>query len=230
MTYVISNIHGQYQKFKSILSQISFKESDTLYVLGDLLDFGEESMELIEDLSVRLNVFCVAGEHDYLAARMLKGFSAMLQSGAAPSEDYIAEMTAWVQDGGQPTLEAFRSLDADAREGVIEYLEEMTLFEEVEVKGERYLLVHAGIANYSPDTDLEDYMPEDFIGEPIDPDRPYFDGVTVIAGHVPTYTLASAQKGKIYRGEHAILIDCGAAFDEALGCLRLEDGKEFYIV
>ena len=47
MTYVISNIHGQYQKFLSILSQISFKESDTLYILGDLLDYGEESMELL---------------------------------------------------------------------------------------------------------------------------------------------------------------------------------------
>ena len=222
MTYVISNIHGQYQKFKSILSQISFKESDTLYILGDLLDFGEESMELIEDLSVRLNVFCVAGEHDYLAARMLKGFSAMLQSGAAPSEDYIAEMTAWVQDGGQPTLEAFRSLDADAREGVIEYLEEMTLFEEVEVKGESYLLVHAGIANYSPDTDLEDYMPEDFFSEPLDASYPLIEGTTVVVGHAPT------KSGRIERGEGSIFLDCGAGEGGSLGCLCLESGEEFY--
>lgn len=222
MTYVISNIHGQYEKFKSILSQISFKESDTLYILGDLLDFGEESMELIEDLSVRLNVFCVAGEHDYLAARMLKGFSAMLQSGAAPSEDYIAEMTAWVQDGGQPTLEAFRSLDADAREGVIEYLEEMTLFEEVEVKGESYLLVHAGIANYSPDTDLEDYMPEDFFSEPLDASYPLIEGTTVVVGHAPT------KSGRIERGEGSIFLDCGAGEGGSLGCLCLESGEEFY--
>ena len=222
MTYVISNIHGQYEKFKSILSQISFKESDMLYILGDLLDFGEESMELIEDLSVRLNVFCVAGEHDYLAARMLKGFSAMLQSGAAPSEDYIAEMTAWVQDGGQPTLEAFRSLDADAREGVIEYLEEMTLFEEVEVKGESYLLVHAGIANYSPDTDLEDYMPEDFFSEPLDASYPLIEGTTVVVGHAPT------KSGRIERGEGSIFLDCGAGEGGSLGCLCLESGEEFY--
>lgn len=222
MTYVISDIHGQYQKFLSILSQISFKESDTLYILGDLLDFGEESMELIADLSVRLNVFCVAGEHDYLAARMLKGFSSMLQSGAAPSEDYIAEMTAWVQDGGQPTLEAFRSLDADEREGVIEYLEEMTLFEETEIKGARYLLVHAGIAGYSPDTDLEEYMPEDFFSEPLDAAYPLIEGTTVVVGHAPTGS------GKIERGEGSIFIDCGAGEGGSLGCLCLENGKEFY--
>ena len=222
MTYVISNIHGQYEKFKSLLAQISFKESDTLYILGDLLDYGEESMELIADLSIRLNVFCIAGEHDYLAARMLKGFSNMLQSGAAPSEDYIAEMTAWVQDGGQPTLEAFRSLDADQREGVIEYLEEMTLFEEVEVKGERYLLVHAGIANYSPDTDLEDYMPEDFFAEPLDASYPLIEGTTVVVGHVPT------KSGRIERGEGSIFLDCGAGEGGRLGCLCLESGEEFY--
>jgi len=53
--------------------------------------------------------------------------------------------------------------------------------------------------------------------------------VTVIAGHVPTYTVAGAQKGKIYRTESCILMDCGAAYDEALGCLCLENGKEYYI-
>ena len=81
MTYVVSDIHGQYEKFKSILSQISFKSSDVMYVVGDLLDYGEESMELIADLSLRLNVFPIVGEHDYRAARMLKGFSSMLESG-----------------------------------------------------------------------------------------------------------------------------------------------------
>jgi len=222
MTYVISNIHGDYKKFKEILSQISFKERDTLYILGDLLDYGEESMELIGDLSVRLNVFCIAGEHDYLAARMLKGFSAMLESGAAPSEDYIAEMTAWVQDGGQPTLEAFRNLDKDAREGVIEYLEEMTLFEEVEIKGTRYLLVHAGIADYSPDADLEDYLPEDFFSEPLDASYPLVEDVTVVVGHVPT------RSGKIERGEGSIFLDCGVCEGGRLGCLCLETGEEFY--
>ena len=56
MTYVISDIHGNYEKFKSILSKISFRESDVMYILGDILDYGEESMELIADLSIRLNV------------------------------------------------------------------------------------------------------------------------------------------------------------------------------
>ena len=45
----------------------------------------------------------------------------------------------------------------------------------------------------------------------------------------PTYEVAGAEHGKIYRGEYGILVNCGVAFGEPLGCLRLEDGKEFYV-
>ena len=222
MTYVISDIHGNYQKFRALLSEISFKEDDVLYVLGDLVDYGEESMELIEDLSVRLNVYPVAGEHDFLAARMLHGFDKMLKSGATPDADYISEMTAWVQDGGQPTLEGFRALDEEGREGVLDYLSEMALFEEVEAGGKEYLLVHAGIADYDPDSDLEDYLPEDFFSEPLDASYELVEGKTVIVGHVPT------KSGKIERGEGSIFMDCGVCEGGRLACLCLETGEEFY--
>lgn len=223
MTYVMSDIHGNYQKFCAMLSEISFREEDVLYVLGDLVDFGEESMALISDLSLRLNVYAIAGEHDFLAARMLHGFDKMLKSGAAPDADYIAEMTAWVQDGGQSTLDDFRTLDADAREGVLEYLADMTLFEEVTVKGKQYLLAHAGIVGYDPDKDPEDYAPEDFFTETPDASYPPVEGATVIVGHVPTVS------GRIEKGEGSIFIDCGVAEGGALACLCLETGEEYYV-
>ena len=72
-------------------------------------------------------------------------------------------------------------------------------------------------------------MPEDFVSEAVDVDRVYFDDVTLIVGHTPTYTIDGADKGKIYYGEGCIVLDCGAAYGETLGCLRLEDGKEFYV-
>ena len=228
MTYVISDIHGSYEKFKSILSQISFRESDVMYSLGEILDYGEESMELIADLSIRLNVYPIAGEHDFLAARMLSGFSSMLKNGAAPDPEFISEMTAWVQDGGQTTLEAFRDLDEDQREGVLEYLEDMMLFDEVKVKGERYVLVHAGIADYQPGMKLDDCEPEVFMTEPLDLSKRLFKNKTVVVGHVPM-TEENGGNGKIYFGNGCVNINCGVKDAGLLGCLRLDDMKEFYV-
>ena len=64
MTYVTSNIHGDYASFKKLLQTISFKDSDIMYILGDICDIGDESMELIEDISMRYNVYSIVGEHD----------------------------------------------------------------------------------------------------------------------------------------------------------------------
>lgn len=223
MTYVVSDIHGEYEKFLSLLSLIDLKDDDILYIAWDLVDYGAGGMELVGDLSVRLNVYPIAGDHDYIAARMLHGFDKMLRAGSAPDPDYIAEMTAWVKDGGQPTLDAFRGLDRDEREGVLDYLGELPLFEEFTVGGTDYLMVHAGIAGYKNGTDPDDYQPEDFFSEVPDAEYPLVEGKTLIVGHVRT------KSGKIERGEGSIFLDCGVAEGGRLGCLCLETGKEFYV-
>ena len=227
MTYVVSDLHGCLEQFKDLLKKIRFTDHDVLYVLGDIVDYGEESIDLLCDLSMRFNVIPIVGEHDYRACRLLGEVDKMLRDGAMPDPEVFAEMTEWMAEGGKTTLDGFRALDEEMREGVLDYLSDLALYEEVTVKGKTYLLVHAGIADFDEDTPLDDYMPEDFISEPIDPERTYFDGVTIIAGHVPTYTLDGAQKGKIYRTDSCIIMDCGAAFGEPLGCLCLENGKEY---
>ena len=174
-------------------------------------------MELIEDISMRSNVYAVAGARDYLAARMLYGFDKMLKGGGTPDASYISEMTEWVANGGQTTLDGFRALDADAREGVLDYLTEMTLYEEANVKGKTYILMSRGIANYDADTDLEDYEPEDFFAD--EAEAPEIeDAIVVVGGEV-------TKSGKIERDGNVIRINCGAK----LACLCLENGKEFYV-
>ena len=228
MTYAVANLHGCFDKFKKLLKKINFTDSDVMYVLGDIVDYGEQPIELLCDLSMRYNVIPILGECDLRALEMLTELDKML-GGASPDPEIIGRMTEWIQEGGMKTMEGFKALDDDMKEGVLEYLEDMSLYEEVEVRGKKYLLVHAGIADYTPDSDLEDYMPEDFISESPDPNYPLIDGVTLVVGHRPTYEIDGAEKGKIYHGEGSIFIDCGAAYDEPLGCLCLETGKEYYI-
>ena len=223
MTYVISNIHGNYSKFKEMLDTISFSDDDIMYVLGDVVDYGDETMEIVCDLSVRMNVYPVMGEHDATAYKMLSGFDNMLKKGGTPSADFIAEMQAWSQDGGDKTLASFRALDEDMKEGVLDYLADMAPYEVAEVKGTKYLLVHAGIAGFEKGKDLDDYEPEDFYTEALDMNKEYFSRTNVVVGHIPT------ESGKITRIGKNIAIDCGAATGGSLACLCLENCKEYYI-
>lgn len=228
MTYVVSDLHGNYDKFKELIEKIGLKETDILYVLGDIVDFGEQTMELIGDLSVRYNVYAIAGEHDYLAVRMLSGFEKMLSGAQTPDADFIADMQAWVANGGQSTLDAFRELDSEMREGVIDYLSDLALYEEVRVDGEDYVLVHAGIAGFEPGMSLEDCEPEVFMTEPLDLSKRLYKNKTVVVGHLPM-TEENGGDGKIYFGNGCVNINCGVKDGGLLGCLRLDDMKEFYV-
>ena len=223
MTYVVSDIHGNYEKFKALLSEISFKDSDVMYILGDLVGDGKDSIGLICDVSMRYNVLPILGKSDYEALPLLTELDGMLR-GNAPDPEMLPKLADWLQNGGQNTIEGFKALDGDMREGIIDYISDMALYEEVTVKGENYLLLHSGIAEFDPMVSLDEYMPEDFISTALAPDEEYYEGRTVVVGCTPTSELGSASK--IFRAQNGnIFINCG----ETLGCLCLESGEEFYV-
>ena len=229
MVYVMSDIHGNYQGFKKMLEKIEFSDKDILYIAGDIVDYGPEPMELVTDISMRENVYSVVGEHDFEALKMLTKFDRILASGEAPDAEFVANMNEWVRDGGTSTLNGFRQLDADMREGVLDYLADMSLYEEIEVNGREYVIVHAGIKNFDPDVDLDTLSPDDFIYEGLDTEREYYSDKTIIAGHVYTSELPDADKDMIYYGEGVIFVDCGSEKAGCLGCLCLDNGKEYYV-
>lgn len=223
MIYVVSDIHGNYEKFKALLREISFKDSDVMYILGDLVGDGEDTIGLICDISMRYNVLPILGKSDYDALPLLTELDGMLR-GNAPDPEMLPKLAEWLQNGGQNTIEGFKALDGDMREGVIDYISDMALYEEVNVKGKEYLLVHAGIAEFDEMVSLDEYMPEDFISEPLDPNAEYYSDKTVIVGCTPTSELGAADK--IFRAENGcIFINCG----DTLGCLCLDTNEEFYV-
>ena len=71
-TYVISDIHGNYDAYMEILKKIHFSDEDMLYVLGDILDRGPNPIKVILDLMKRHNVVCLAGNHEYMALECLQ--------------------------------------------------------------------------------------------------------------------------------------------------------------
>ena len=72
MIYVMSDIHGEYEKYKAMLEKINFTDDDVLYVLGDVIDRGPEPVKILADMSMRHNVYPVFGNHELMALDVLK--------------------------------------------------------------------------------------------------------------------------------------------------------------
>ena len=48
-TYVMSDLHGNYEAYINMLKKIDLKDSDMLYILGDVLDRGPHPIKIILD-------------------------------------------------------------------------------------------------------------------------------------------------------------------------------------
>ena len=232
MTYLMSDLHGRYEAYRKMLETISFSDKDELYVLGDVVDRGPHSMELLTDMSMRPNVFPILGNHDYTAAYFLTRLAAEITEETA--EGYLTEadisgLSGWLLDGGAPTLEGFRRLPPAEREGILDYLTEFVPYEELSVGGRRFVLVHGGLADFDPRRPLWEYDPRTLVTEHTDYTRRYFPDRYLVTGHVPTGLIDPRSGGRIFQGNGHIALDCGNGWGGALGCLRLEDMAEFYV-
>lgn len=231
-TYVISDIHGQYDMFMELLDKIRLKESDTLYVLGDVLDRGPHPIKTLKRLMEMPNVICVAGNHELMALECLEFLRKEITDMSIEEVDaeLLDNLVTWQYNGSKSTIDEFRELDAEAKQDVIDFIKEFRIYEEVTVNGRDYLLVHAGLGNYSPEKDIEEYSLHDLIWVGADYDVKYFDDIFVITGHTPTQTIRdNPHPGFLYRRNNHIAIDCGAHYPGGrLAAICLETGEEFY--
>ena len=231
-TYVISDIHGEYEKFLEILRMIDLDPDDMLYVLGDVVDRGPHPVKCLLKLMQMPNAVCLAGNHELMALDCLRFLCQEItdESIAEMSEANVDDMLRWAVNGSRTTIDEFYKLDREMQQEVIEFMEDFSAYEEISAGGQEYLLVHAGLGNYSPERDLDDYSLDELVWEQADYNTRYFDDVTVISGHTPTQLIEGNKKpGFIYRANGHIDIDCGACFAGGrLAALCLESGEEFY--
>ncbi len=232
MTYVMSDLHGQYEKFKQMLEKISFSDDDDLYILGDVVDRGPEPVELLLDMSMRMNVFPILGNHDMMASMLLKKLCTEITEENYSSQidtDTIRTLAMWQMDGGQPTLDGFKKLSPDERVALIEYLDDFSPYETVEVNGNHFILVHGGIPYARRNLPLNEHPVGELITERPDYTRQYYKNAYLVTGHTPTLHIGDEYRGKIYQKNGHIAMDCGAGFDLPLGCIRLDDFKIYYV-
>jgi len=236
MTYVISDLHGCYDLWRRMLLTIDLKESDELYVLGDVIDRGDEPVKLLFDMMERANVFPLLGNHEFgfweCIASMPLGatidnFMTFLD------EKGLMNLSIMIYDGGRVTLEQYFKLSKENRAIIQDYFGEFMLYYELTVNKKEFVLTHSGLMNFSPEKDISVYETEDYLFDRPDFGKKFYKDKTIIFGHSPTMIYPeNPDPGKILKAKTYINIDCGCVFRDRggrLGCLRLDDMKEFYV-
>ena len=230
MIYVMSDLHGCFDKYKEMLSLIDLVPRDTLYVLGDVIDRGPDGIKILRDMMLRPNVFPLLGNHEFTAAVCLPWLMEEVtgQSLAALDETQLAALSEWIANGGGPTLRSLKELSQDEREDIQEYFREMELYAEVETGGRSFVLTHSAPEHFAPDKSLDSYDLQDFLFGRPEADAAYYPDKILVFGHTPTRILGGGDK--ILRRETWIDIDCGCVFKGGqLGCLCLDTMEEFYV-
>lgn len=129
--FAISDIHGCLKTFKQLLEKIGLQKTDTLFLLGDYVDRGPDSVGLVQHIRALMqegfDIICLMGNHDQNLI-----------------EKYATNTMIWERLGGR----GFRKKVVDI-EGTwqgwqmadLVFLARLKYFHETE----EFILVHAGL-------------------------------------------------------------------------------------
>lgn len=218
--YVMSDLHGCYDQFIKLLELINFKEEDELYILGDVIDRGPDSLKIIDYISPKNNITLLLGNHEQM-------YIEWFETG------YPYD---WFGNGGRLTFEELCKKPIEFQYSLYSYFRKLPRFLVVD----KYILVHAGLDlsfDYK-DLSIDEILKaqtlqyniwgRSHIGK-------YYElpsGHKIICGHTPVQNIASFKNMKdteIVKHGSYVYLDCGGVFGGKHACLRLDDFKEFYV-
>ncbi|MEM8678061.1 MAG: metallophosphoesterase family protein [Planctomycetota bacterium] len=195
-TIANGDIHGCHAALQRILNPNQPTFDDTIVTMGDVVDRGPQSREVIDSL-IRLaqqtNLVSLSGNHELM----------MLAAIEEPSELHF-----WIENGGYDTVESYGSLEAIPREH-LEFLRGFRPYFETRT----HFFVHA---NYSPHVPLAKQPDFAMYWEHLSAHTPgpHDSGKTAIVGHTPQ------RRGAVLDYGHLVCID---TFCYGKGCLTAFD-------
>lgn len=221
MVYVMSDIHGCYDEFMKMLDLIQLKEDDTLYILGDVIDRGNGSLQILDYIMSHKNIKMLLGNHEdlflkwYEHNKFLKFCYFLNWMSALPRCIFYKQ---------------FKMLKKSKQKEYVEFLKNLPLYEILKFNNEEYFLVHAGI---NCTKKINEQEPKDFLWAKGFVDAKNSSKYIIIFGHTMTKNISNDfiknTENKILKYDKRIAIDCACVNNGKLGCLRLDDMKEFYV-
>ncbi|MCD8295740.1 MAG: metallophosphoesterase [Clostridia bacterium] len=224
MTYCTSDLHGFYDLFQMLLDKIRFADGDRMFILGDVLDKGPDSVKLLRLVFSMPNVTMIMGnhEHDFLK------FCRSLEERTEDQDLVLEKLRERFHDGSLLDWETVRRL------------EKLPFF----VEEPKWLGVHAGLPVVDgkltdPKTVSEDWLVNDRNLK--DPSVIPRGCKCVLYGHTPVRYISDEDRILFYPrykelagSPHIedyckIHLDLGSYIFGRLGCVRIEDCRTFYV-
>lgn len=181
---VIGDIHGCAKALRSLIDAIDPQSDDELIFLGDYVDRGPNSRDVVQQL-IALQEVCrvvpLLGNHEIMMLGVaLRGF----------------DDETWIRSGGQATITSYGGSLAKVPPAHIEFLQRLRPYHETDDE----IFVHAG---YQPDRDMceQDEALLYWTHLPCPPPAPHRSGKCVFVGHTPQ------PGGDIYHAGHLVCID-----------------------
>lgn len=243
-TYVVSDIHGQLNTFLAGLKAIAFTSEDFLYVIGDAIDRGPESIKILEMIKTEPNMDLIIGNHEFM----------MLNSVDAEGEKTCdgEDAALWLYyNGGDATYKKYKKLPKTKRVSILSWLRHRYVMKTLEVGGNKFCLTHSYYKQGLEDKKFNEMNYQDIwnivwtsiyrddfqtMGTNIYGEYDY----TFITGHVPVQRVRKwfvveedYDRLEAHRNGNLIDIDGGCSIgyqddlNNGLIFLRLDDLKEF---
>lgn len=236
MNYVLADIHGQQDRFNKMLDLINLQPTDTLYILGDVIDRHPDGIQILKQIIHMPNVKMSLGNHEDMMSNALRFYlstNPRLPISDIEDENLFDLFDHWFANGGRVTFESFMAQSPEEQEEILDYIDSLPLEFNLEVNGTKFILVHAA--------PVESFYPMFKYDTPHDHALWYRDikylprrvEETVVFGHTRTKNFQDNIPQCIWHHNNLIGIDCGCASkdkdDSQLACLRLDDMQEFYV-
>lgn len=233
MIYAISDLHGYpLEGFLSLLSKAGFCDDDFLFILGDVIDRGEDGIRILEYLLDKPNMQLILGNHEammlscsFVTDVITENFLKRLD------ETKLCLLQNWLGNGATPTIKALGKLAGtkpEQVEAIFDFLRDAPLYDTVTAGDRDFVLTHAGLGNFAPGKKLSQYTDRELIWNRPSLEDQYSDRFFTVFGHTPTVYYGSMFTGKAIKTDTWINIDAGVACGEKPMLLRLDDMKEFY--
>lgn len=234
MIYVSSDLHGYpLSDFKKLLEKANFNDSDFLFILGDVIDRGDDGVNILRWLLVQPNVELILGNHESMLLSCSFIFDEITDDSLASFDTQKMDLlTTWISNGAEITLKELKKLSKSSPEtieDILDYLHDTPLYETVSTKSGNFLLTHSGLGNFSKNKKLSQYTVDELLWNRPDIEESYFDKFITVFGHTPIEYYDNKRKNQILKTSTWIDIDTGAGNGGAPCLLRLDDMKEFYI-